>query len=285
VKRGVDIVRINCAHDEASASQHGYSTIYNCHTKDKLVDYILWLSVTQCRNFHKMSTMDSMISSKKITPPGGKEESSRAREENILILREARKIVEGFGKMLAPFCEIILYDLTQKDNSVVAIECPISKHQVGCPTSDVGLARIQDPSFPDILQNYSTMFPDGRPAKCTSIGLRNSEGTFVAAICIQFDISVFSSLNRSLEKFLVLDGTPHLDDFRNQAMTNIASACELFAAKRNKKPKDLIQRERIDLIKILNDNGILKFQKGAVKILADCLGITREYVYKILRSI
>jgi predicted transcriptional regulator YheO len=226
-----------------------------------------------------------MASPKKTTSSDIQEKSSQMREENVLILREARKIVEGFGNLLAPFCEIVLYDLSQKEHSVIAVECPISERKVGYPISDVGLARIQDPSFPDVLQNYSTSFPDGRPAKSTSMGLRNSNGDFVAAICAKFDISVFSIFQKSLDQFLLLGNTPSLDDFRNRAMFDVVSACEFFSAKRNKLSINLSQQERYDLIKILNDNGTLKFEKGSVKKLADCLGITREYVYKILRSI
>lgn len=36
-------------------------------------------------------------------------------EENRLLLREGRKIVEALGKTLAPLVEVVLHDLTDPD--------------------------------------------------------------------------------------------------------------------------------------------------------------------------
>jgi predicted transcriptional regulator YheO len=41
-------------------------------------------------------------------------------EENRLLLREGRKIVEALGKTLAPLVEVVLHDLTDPDHAVVA---------------------------------------------------------------------------------------------------------------------------------------------------------------------
>ena len=31
---------------------------------------------------------------------------------------------------------------------------------------EIGLARIADPGFPDVVANYANKFPDGRAAEC-----------------------------------------------------------------------------------------------------------------------
>ena len=93
--------------------------------------------------------------------------------ENELLLRESRKIVEALGKMFAPCCEVVLHDLRKPENSIIAIENPLSGRKIGQAVTEMGLARAKDPLFPDIVQNYSNVFPDGRPVKSTSIGIRN----------------------------------------------------------------------------------------------------------------
>src|SRR5271163_3216860 len=113
--------------------------------------------------------------------------ASETTAENALLIREARKITEALGKMFAPCCEVVLHDLTKSGNSIIAIECPLSGRKVGQPTTEMGLARIQDPSFPEVVLNYANTFPDGRQAKSTSIGIKNSHGKFVAAICLKLD--------------------------------------------------------------------------------------------------
>ncbi|HEV7799816.1 MAG TPA: PAS domain-containing protein, partial [Burkholderiales bacterium] len=104
--------------------------------------------------------------------------------ENELLLRESRKIVEALGKMFAPSCEVVLHDLTHPDHAIIAIETNLSGRQVGDPVTELGLARIEDPGFAEVVQNYPNHFPDGRPAKSTSIGIKNSKGQFIAAICL-----------------------------------------------------------------------------------------------------
>ena len=42
--------------------------------------------------------------------------------ENALLLREGKKIVEAVGRMLAPFCEVVLHDLSKPNESILAIE-------------------------------------------------------------------------------------------------------------------------------------------------------------------
>ncbi|VFS61936.1 Uncharacterized protein conserved in bacteria [Leminorella grimontii] len=124
--------------------------------------------------------------------------------ENELLLREAKKIAAALGKMFAPGCEVVVHDLTHPEHAVVAIENPLSGRKVGSPATELGLARIQDAEFPDIVQNYRNHFPDGREAKSTSIGLRNSKGEFVAALCLNLDVSLFSTMQRVLEQLTAI---------------------------------------------------------------------------------
>lgn len=125
---------------------------------------------------------------------------SDLRQENALLLREAEKIVQALGVMFAPGCEVVLHDLTQPDRAIVAIANNLSNRRIGDAATEMGLERIASPEFPDVVQNYASVFPDGRPAKSTSIGLRNSRGRFVAAICLNLDVSIFNSVTAILQQ-------------------------------------------------------------------------------------
>ena len=114
-------------------------------------------------------------------------------DENALLLREGRKIVEALGQTFAPLVEVVLHDLTDPDNAVVAIANNLSGRQPGDAVTEMGLARIADPAFPEVIANYANRFPDGRPAKSTSIGLKNSRGEYVGAICLNMDISMLAA--------------------------------------------------------------------------------------------
>src|SRR5579862_3090579 len=130
------------------------------------------------------------------------------RNENALLLREARKIVTALGKMFAPCCEVVLHDLTKPSHAIIEIECPLSGRSIGDATTELGLARITDSSFPEIVQNYANVLPDGRAIKSTSIGIKNSQGKYIAAICLNMDISLFSSAFKVLEQFTATNEKP-----------------------------------------------------------------------------
>jgi predicted transcriptional regulator YheO len=205
--------------------------------------------------------------------------------ENELLLREGRKIVEALGKMFAPCCEVVLHDLTRPEHAIMAIESPLSGRKVGQPATEMGLARIADPSFPEVVQNYANTFPDGRPVKSTSIGLKNSEGKFVAAICLNLDISLFSSVQRVLEQLTTpqVAAAPVREHLRTLSLDGVRETIESYAARCNQQPRTLSLAQRRTVIAQLAESGLLQL-RGAASIAADALGISRASIYNALKE-
>lgn len=108
------------------------------------------------------------------------------------LLKEAEKIAVALGRMFPGLCEVVLHDLRDPEHAIRAIENNLSGRQIGDPATELGLARISDPDYPGVVQNYPNRFPDGRPAKSTSIGIKNAAGEYVAALCLNLDVSVLS---------------------------------------------------------------------------------------------
>ena len=210
---------------------------------------------------------------------------SSGRSETALLLREGAKIAEALGKMFAPCCEVVLHDLTRPEHSIVAIECALSGRKVGEAATEMGLARIKNPGFPDVVQNYPNTFPDGRPAKSTSIGLRDSSGKYVAAICLNLDISLFSSMQKVLEQFTAAgdDSAPVRETMRARSLEDVRRAVENFAAQNNLQPRSLSLQQRRELIGKLDESGLLQL-RGAASMAADVLGISRTSIYNALKN-
>jgi predicted transcriptional regulator YheO len=200
--------------------------------------------------------------------------------ENKLLLRECRKIVEALGKMFAPSCEVVLHDLTRPEHAIIAIETNLSGRQVGDPVTELGLARIDDPDFADVVQNYPNRFPDGRPAKSTSIGIKNSKGQFIAAICLNLDVAQFASVQKSLEALIAVnnDRIPLRESLRARSVEEIRTAIDQFAARHNQTPRGLATPEKKMVVKELKERGYLQI-KNAVPNIAACLGISRATIY------
>ncbi|WP_455359801.1 helix-turn-helix transcriptional regulator [Streptomyces sp. SYSU K21746] len=204
--------------------------------------------------------------------------------EDELLLREADKIAVALGRMFPGLCEVVLHDLRDPRHAVRAIENNLSGRAVGEAATELGLARIQDPGYPGVIQNYPNRFPDGRPAKSTSIGIKNSAGTYVAALCLNLDVSLFASVSKSLDNLIRTDeqAQPLAETLRARTIEQLGAVVEEFAAARAQTPRGLTPAARKELVRSLKARGFLQV-KHSVQALTEILGISRATVYNYLR--
>ncbi|MDO3511904.1 transcriptional regulator [Ralstonia pseudosolanacearum] len=204
-------------------------------------------------------------------------------EENRLLLREGKKIVEALGKTLAPLVEVVLHDLKRPEHAVVAIANNLSGRQVGDAATELGLARMADPGFPEVIQNYANRFPDGRPAKSTSIGLKNSRGEYVAAICLNMDVSLLSAVTAGLGQLMQTDvaAPPVPESLASHGVEAVRTALERFAAARNTTPMGMTLEQRREAMRELSASGLLNLRRALSEV-AQTLGVARSTVYTYL---
>ncbi|MEU0527149.1 helix-turn-helix transcriptional regulator [Streptomyces niveus] len=204
--------------------------------------------------------------------------------EDELLLREAETIVTAIGRMFPGLCEVVLHDLRNPEHAIRAIENNESGRSVGDPATELGIARIRDPDYPSVIQNYPNTFPDGRPAKSTSIGIRNSAGEYVAAICLNLDVSLFATVARSLHNLVRTDEREQsfTETLRARTTTELRALAEEFAAERGRTPHALDSTEKREMVRFLRDEGFLDV-KNAVRTLTDILGVSRATVYNYLK--
>lgn len=205
-------------------------------------------------------------------------------DENALLLREGRKIVEALGQTFAPLVEVVLHDLTDPDHAIVAIANNLSGREPGDAVTEMGLARIADPAFPEVIANYANRFPDGRPAKSTSIGLKNSSGEYVAAICLNMDISMLAAAAASVQQLVnVTNQAPAAvnETLSNRRLDDITPLITDFAAQRNTTPQGLTLAQRREAIRLIEARGLLDLRHAHAEV-ARTLGIARSTVYTYL---
>jgi predicted transcriptional regulator YheO len=203
--------------------------------------------------------------------------------EHQLLLREGKKIVEALGQTLAPLVEVVLHDLTAPDHSIIAIANNLSGRKVGDAVSEIGLARVGDPSFPEILQNYPNRFPDGRPAKSTSIGLKDSNGQYVAAICLNMDVSMLAAVATNVAQLVATkqSATDIRESLAPRPFEDVRASLEMFAARHNTTPRAMTREQRQEALSELSEKGLLNL-KNALPEIAKSLGVARSTVYTYL---
>ena len=126
--------------------------------------------------------------------------------EQASLLDQVKQIADGLGQTFAPFCEVVVHDLRDPGHAILAIHNNLSGRAVGDPATDLGLARIADEDYPQLLTNYPNQFGDGRRAKSTSVGIKDSSGRYVAALCLNVDLNLFRGIQNVLEQFCTASG-------------------------------------------------------------------------------
>lgn len=126
-------------------------------------------------------------------------------QDNAIFFEQLEQIAQGLAETFAPFCEVVLHDLRDPQHAILAIHNNLSGREIGEPATELGLARIADPAFPQVIANYSNSFADGRRAKSTSIGIRDSQGKYVAALCLNVDLTLFSNVQSAIAEFTKVD--------------------------------------------------------------------------------
>ncbi|QDY77263.1 helix-turn-helix transcriptional regulator [Streptomyces qinzhouensis] len=204
--------------------------------------------------------------------------------EDEHLLREAEKIAGAVGRMFPGLCEVVLHDLRDPGHAVRTVENPLSGRRPGDPATELGLARLQDPDFPDVVQNYPNRFPDGRPAKSTSIGIRNSEGAYVAALCLNLDVSALTRITTALNRLTATTEDPPVPEtLAPRTLDTLRTAAESRAAAHGLTPRELPPAARRELVRSLRSDGLLDL-KNAARSLATLLGVSRATVYNDLRD-
>jgi predicted transcriptional regulator YheO len=200
------------------------------------------------------------------------------------LMREASRITAALGETFAPLCEVVLHDLTIPEHSIVQIENNLSGRSVGDSATEIGLARIADPDFPDVVANYANRFPDGRAVKCTSIGLKDKSGKYVAAICLNVDVSYLNSVGAYLSELTRIKSEhAPVEETLGASPKNVAAMILAFAAARNRDPRALTSEEKGELLQELAAAGELE-RRGAAEKIGAILGMSRSNIYYYLRK-
>ncbi|KVD49646.1 DNA-binding protein [Burkholderia ubonensis] len=198
--------------------------------------------------------------------------------EQQVILEQVKQIAAGLGETLAPFTEVVVHDLRSPKHAILAIHNNLSGREVGDPATELGLARIADDSYPQVLANYANRFSDGRQAKSTSIGIKDSEGHYFAALCLNVDVTLFRSIATLLEQFSVPSSEVIKESLDPSTADSLRERIDRFAVSLATTPQALRTDQRRALMQALKEEGYLDLRRS-METIAQHLGVSRATVY------
>lgn len=198
--------------------------------------------------------------------------------EQQTILEQVKHIAVGLGETLAPFTEVVVHDLRSPRHAILAIHNNLSGRQVGDPATELGLARIADDDYPQVLANYANRFSDGRQAKSTSIGIKDSDGHYFAALCLNVDVTLFRSISTLLEQFSLPNAEGVKESLDPSSADSLRERIDRFAVGLATTPQALRTDQRRALMQTLKEEGYLELRRS-METIAQHLGVSRATVY------
>jgi predicted transcriptional regulator YheO len=200
-------------------------------------------------------------------------------KEQRLLLDQLKQVAEGLGATFAPFCEVVVHDLLDPKHAILAIHNNLSGRKVGSPATELGLARILDPDVAQVIPNYANRFADGRQAKSTSIGIKDSSGQYIAALCMNLDLTLFRSLQSAMSQFVRVDCSSVVRESLDPAGADvIRERIDRFAGRLATTPRALKAQDRRALLQELKAAGLLDVRRSMETVAAH-LGVSRASVY------
>ncbi|MEG2987792.1 MAG: PAS domain-containing protein [Oscillospiraceae bacterium] len=216
------------------------------------------------------------------------------------IVQQYIQVVDFLGYALGPDYEIALHDLTDQNQSIIAIaNNHISGRQVGAPMTNVGLKILRDKSYEreNYLLHYRGLSVHGKMLRSSTMFIK--DGTVpVGMLCINFDDSRYRAIgkkvidlchpNEFLERFFPLhvafaeEAEAEMPEgFHNSVDAVAVDAVTRELQQRGVTVEQLTPEVRMEIIIALEASGIFLL-KGAVNDVAEALHCSRASMYRYI---
>ena len=230
-------------------------------------------------------------------------------------LEEYIPIVKFIASMMGENCEVLLHDVRNPENSIVAIENGhISGRRVGGVLTDLVLKIVHNKEYQnqDFIANYVVVAKDNRICQSSSLLIRDENREIIGALCVNIDITALLATKRFLSEFIKIKPPKELKNMlsikagsrssdedigetngeENEILEHLletsGDVVELLIGKVLNKVTIPVERmsqdEKIQAVRELNELGLFLF-KGGVSELAKRLKVSDTTVYRYLHKI
>jgi predicted transcriptional regulator YheO len=212
-----------------------------------------------------------------------------------------RSVLEGYiplVKFLAqqlPDTEIVLHDVSQLENSIIAIEnSHISGRTVGGSSTDLVLRILREGSFEDrdYTPPYTSTSGIGKFLNSGTFFIKH-EGELVGLLCINTDLTPMYALKKAAEDLFDSRGLPRrvgpgdipaIEEKLTQSVNDIPAETTLqLIREMDLHPDRMSHDERLRIVCELDKRGMFLL-KGAVSSVSRALRISEPTMYRYLKQ-
>lgn len=223
------------------------------------------------------------------------------------LLNSYKTTVKFLGSVLGPDYEVVLQDLSNKSQAVIAIENGhISGRTIGSPLTSAVFQMLSSKVYEenDFVANYKGVAENGHILRSSSMFIKDSKGTPIGLLCINFDDSRYMELHEQLFSLIhpgnfvknisskTMENAENVKDLSSRITENfaidVASLREQIfneATANIDTPLDrLNQNERKEIMIKLHEQGLFQL-KGSIPFVAKRFSCSQATIYRYLGEI
>lgn len=200
-------------------------------------------------------------------------------------------LVDFLGQVLGEDAEVALHDITNVDNSVVAISNNhVSGRSIGAPATNLVLKVLKEGkhNHKDYMVNYKGMSSSGKIFKSSTYFIKDDDNEIVGMLCINMNLEKFQEFRDFLGKFIQIEHdyskTDEIERFDNSVEEIALKSMEEIIRNIEIPPERMSQEEKIEVVRKLYDSGVFLL-KGVVSEIAVQLKSSEATIYRYLSKI
>ncbi len=194
-------------------------------------------------------------------------------------------LLKGIAQTLGSNCEVVLHDLNQLENSIVAIENGhVTGRKVGDPTTNLALEVLREGAEKnEDMLNYMSTTKDGKMLKSSSIYIRDDEGKAIGSICINYNITDFVMVSNIINDFVSTEN--NVKETFSKDINDVLEALLEEAMEIVGKPVPFMNKEdKLLALEFLDKKGVFMIKRSIERV-AQFLDVSKFTIYNYLEEI
>lgn len=209
-------------------------------------------------------------------------------------LEQYKPMVKFLAEVLGENCEVILHDLSDFENSIIAVENgQISGRKVGDSLTDLALNILKDQEKldNDYLANYNTKTFDNRRLKSSTYFIKEDDQV-KGMLCVNIDVSKYAAARDLLDSFIDSsfnsakkkeNDENFAEEFTSSIAELINSIIENHIGSSAVHPKRMTAAERKEITRKLDEKGVFLLKNSVSKV-AEKLHTSEATIYRYLNN-
>ena len=209
------------------------------------------------------------------------------------VLDKYKLLVDFLAEVLGENCEVVLHDVNDFENSIIAIENGhISGRKVGDSLTDLALNVLKDQKKlkNDYLTNYTGKTYDGKELKSSTYFIKD-EGEVIGMLCINIDVSKYVEARDLLNSFIGnnqnIEEQDENQDFSEKFTSSIEelidNIIENSIGNSSIPPTRMTADEKKEITKKLDEKGVFLLKNSVSKV-AKKLHTSEATIYRYLND-